>query len=75
MLIRVEDTNDNSPIFTSLPTEAVAVKVDRSICIILDSLKIDSLKSLGEGEPGAGQGGHLQGQRQGQWRFWPGQNL
>ena len=26
MLILVEDTNDNSPIFTSLPTESVLVK-------------------------------------------------
>ena len=31
MLILVEDTNDNSPIFTSLPTEAVLVKENEKL--------------------------------------------
>ena len=34
MLIIVEDTNDNTPVFTSLPTEAVRVREDQEPAVI-----------------------------------------
>ena len=34
MLIIVEDTNDNTPVFTALPTEAVRVREDQEPAVI-----------------------------------------